>query len=277
MNSKRNENEFLSGMICRIKHRCFTLIELLVVIAIIAILAGMLLPALSRAREMAKSAACTGNMKQVYTAISLYTGDYNNYLPLYYGVYPILRPKDQWTANLNMYWFGHLMGYLGVKTSPRIVLSRSNSKVFECPSGDYSKFAEDTTGKTGMAISYGPTLERYSSTSAPSVPIRGGFYSLEAYNSGSGSSTIGKRADKNYPDSVLIIEKNMTVNTGTCYIRGDDYSAPLYTLSDQSAGLRKKYGPSYRHNNRSNFLYMGGNIDNHKNFTRFKEGYWIIY
>ena len=253
----------------------FTLIELLVVIAIIAILAGMLLPALSKAREMAKSSSCTGNMRQIYTAVSLYCNDYNNYYPLYYGVFDILRPKDGWTSKINLLWFGHLMGYMGIKTSPRIVLSRSNSKIFECPSGDYSMLTSKP--KATFAVSYGPTVERYSSGSVPNMNPRGGFFSLEAWNSGNGSSTIGKRADKNYPGSVLFIEKNMTVCPGEVYLRGDDCSAPLYTHSNQAAGVRKLYGPSYRHNNRANFLYMGGNVDNHKNFTRFQEGYWTIY
>ena len=244
-------------------------------IAIIAILAGMLLPALSKAREMAKSSSCTGNMRQIYTAVSLYCNDYNNYYPLYYGVFDILRPKDGWTSKINLLWFGHLMGYMGIKTSPRIVLSRSNSKIFECPSGDYSMLTSKP--KATFAVSYGPTVERYSSGSVPNMNPRGGFFSLEAWNSGNGSSTIGKRADKNYPGSVLFIEKNMTVWAGEVYLRGDDCSAPLYTHSNQSAGVRKLYGPSYRHNNRANFLYMGGNVDNHKNFTRFQEGYWTIY
>jgi prepilin-type N-terminal cleavage/methylation domain-containing protein len=59
----------------------FTLIELLLVISIIAILAALLLPALTRAKTVARQSLCLSNMKQVGQGVFLYTDDFNEYFP----------------------------------------------------------------------------------------------------------------------------------------------------------------------------------------------------
>ena len=108
----------------------FTLIELLVVIAIIALLAAILIPTLSRAKEAAKRAVCSGQLRQVGVAIEAYATDYDGLMP-YYGdrlhPYALYRSESQWLddAGLPIPMKVACLYAAGCITEP---------KVFYCPS-----------------------------------------------------------------------------------------------------------------------------------------------
>ena len=116
--------------------RNFTLIELLVVVAIIAILAGILLPSLNKARETAKRARCTGNLKNLTQAFLMYAGDNNdqalenNYAAPLGGA----TADNSFTNNLQ---YGSFMlpfaGYLGISGLEGGAQDRTKLLIFHCP------------------------------------------------------------------------------------------------------------------------------------------------
>lgn len=174
----------------------FTLIELLVVIAIIAILASILFPVFSQARETARKTACLSNQKQLGLAFSLYTQDYDEALPnatsgaagvnqnggwMYYAAYPANT-----TAKSFLPTQGSIYSYI------------KNAQVFVCPSDSQGDESGNTYAVNSCAFSadtplaFGKALGEFSSTSDYAL------FAEEATPIPTTTSTSGTTADTTY-------------------------------------------------------------------------------
>ena len=118
----------------------FTLIELLVVIAIIAILAALLLPALSRARQKALIANCLSNLKQVGGVFQMYSGDFQDHL-LYADAVPAPEPGS-WA------W----MSFVEFPVLVNPYVSTNNRSFFRCPADQGLGFNYEWVNRGGPSV-----------------------------------------------------------------------------------------------------------------------------
>ena len=129
-------------------HSAFTLLEMLVVIAIVGILASLLLPALTRAKEQTRKARCVSNIRQITTAGLMYADDNSNRFspdgtppPAYPGVTTLYNGPG--TTNNCNWWRWPLVPYLG------------NLDVLTCPSGDAAQKPSKMMDADQLTYGYG--------------------------------------------------------------------------------------------------------------------------
>jgi len=217
------------------RQRAFTLIDLLVVIAIIAILASLLLPAVSRAKGKGQQTACLNNLRQLQTAWTMYLGDHDN-----------VMPENKMTG----------VGQLGC-------VSTTNSWV----TGNAQASADPIWIRQGSIYSYTPNVGVYHcpndrSTVADSSALRTRSYSMDAYLNGGLDvriyggylpGTVVRYSELLDPAAIFVFidETQNIIDDGVFLL----YPAPADFWQN---------GPSHRHGQGANLTFADGHCEHWK-------------
>lgn len=242
--TRRKQKHFIGSKTGRRKSQ-FTLIELLVVIAIIAILAGMLLPALNSARQKAHAISCTSQLKQIGTAMFSYAADYSDYTPHAY---------QKWNNEYNYMhsWIVMLWPYSSTKKPDQF--HSKGSSIFLCPGAKEEDIYTHTVSSVAYPItSYGwnAYCGQLDGTGLPSA----------------GSSRYVKRFSK-------CIQPTAAAVGGDFANAGASYTDEKNTVVIYNTETLEKYFPANRHPGLSaNLLYADGHVGSTKKSAFYVNGF----